>query len=158
MAQIEKPEKTEMVNQPGEESLATFDEIISKVPEAGDEAFDRILTQVFNAKSANELDAAWKTDSFSKLSGHEILVTDIKQMPSDYTGGLGYYLIVAFTDKETGEECVGTTGSVAIVAQLVKAFVLGALPLSARVIVAERASRNGYHPMHLQIVRGLGPR
>ena len=153
MSENGTPVSTTIIQQPGAEALATFDEIIAKVPEAGNEAFDRILTQLFNAKTANDLDAPWKTESFRALSGHEILITDIKQLPSDYQGGLGYYLIVNYVDKETGEECVGTTGSVSIVAQLVKAYVLGALPLSATVVVSERPSKQGFYPMHLAITR-----
>jgi len=52
---------------------------------------------------------------------------------------------------DNDEEIVWTTGSVSVVAQLVKAFMLGALPLYATIRKAERPTANGYYPQHLEV-------
>ncbi len=148
-----KQAETEQIQPIDKEALATFETLMDKVPEPSGDAYGRIIEQIANATKASELDSPWSTDSFLKLDGKEILVNGITKVPSDYPGGLPWFLVVDYTDKDTGEECTATTGSVAVVMQLVKAYILKALPLSVQVIVAERETRNGFHPVHLRIVR-----
>ena len=66
---------------------------------------------------------------------------------------LGWYLVVKCDQPEIGEEFTTTTGSVSIVAQLVRAHVAGWLPLLVVPKQSEKPTRKGYRPMHLELVR-----
>jgi hypothetical protein len=73
--------------------------------------------------------------------------------PRDYAEGLGVFLVCRVDQPHVGEEFILTTGSVSIVAQLVRAHTQGWLPLQVVPRKAAKPSRNGYFPMHLELVR-----
>ncbi|MCL6626645.1 MAG: hypothetical protein K6T68_08695, partial [Alicyclobacillus shizuokensis] len=53
----------------------------------------------------------------------------------------------------SGERLTVTTGSVSIVAQLARAVAIGALPLRCIPRVANKPTKQGYYPQHLEISR-----
>lgn len=131
-----------------------FEMFFLQVPEAdSEEAVMRIVEAIFAAEEATELDAPWSGEGMKAYLGHLIHVQGIRRLPSDYTTGPGWYLGCECVVDSTGEKVFVTTGSVAIMAQLVTAFVKGMLPIGAVPRQAERKSRNGYYPMHLEIWR-----
>jgi hypothetical protein len=130
-------------------AIEVFNDLISKVPEAGENPYDSIILQIADAKKLEDLDRPWLSDSLSKLDGKEILINSIRKSESSFDEGFGYFLIIDYVDKETGESAVASTGAVAVVIQLVKAFQLGLFPLSCIVKKADRPSKNGFFPVHL---------
>lgn len=130
-----------------------FMALLDQVPEPDDNASARIVMAILGSEDPEQLDAAWEAEGMRDYLDHVIRVKDIVKMPSAYTTGLGCFLVCQVDEPHIGEEFIVTTGSVAIVAQLVKAKVAGWLPLEVVPKQSERPSRNGYFPMHLEMVR-----
>lgn len=126
--------------------------LMEQVPEADEDAYGGILMAILNAESPADLDAAWTARSLEQYCDTPLRVESIKRMPSDFADGLGAYLVVNAVIPGDGERVTMTTGSVSVVAQLVKANALGAFPLIVVPRKANRPSANGYYPMHLEIV------
>jgi hypothetical protein len=135
------------------EVVEAYEAMIATVPEAGGEGFEGILAAIALATDVADLDAPWRAEGLKAFVNAPIRVTGIRKMPSDYAGGLPWFLIIDGAIKATGETVAITTGAVSVVAQLVKAWQLGSYPLDVIPRIATRASRNGYFPMHLEIVR-----
>lgn len=128
--------------------------LVDAVPEAGGDAYSRIVAQILAAESVDDLDAPWQANSLRLMLNRPIRVDTIRRMPSDFTEGLGFFLVLDGVELDTGERITATTGSVAIVAQLVRAHSLGELPLTVIARASSRPSANGYTPLHLEMVRG----
>lgn len=126
----------------------------AQVPEAdSDEAVLRIVEQIFQAETPEELDNPWRGEGMRKYLGRLIRVRSIRRLPSDYATGPGWYLGCEIVMEATGEVEFTTTGSISIMAQLVTAHLKGMLPIDVVPRQAERKSRNGYFPMHLEVAR-----
>jgi hypothetical protein len=125
--------------------------MLQDVPEPDDDATARIVASILGAETAEELDAAWDAEGMRDRTDEVVIVKAVHKLPSTYTGGLGVFLVCRCESPGIGEEFILTTGSVSIVAQLVKAHIRGWLPLT--VIPRKAESRNGYWPMHLELVR-----
>jgi hypothetical protein len=132
---------------------AMYDAMIATVPEAGGDGIDNILVQIAQAADVADLDAPWRSTGLVELRNIPIRVTAIRRIASDYAGGLPWFLVVDAAVRATGETVTFTTGAVSVVAQLVKAWSMGAMPLDVVPRVAERASKNGYYPQHLEVIR-----
>ena len=134
-----------------------FKALFEQVPEAdADAATEAIVEQVFTAQSPEELDRPWSGEGMRTYLGRLLHVQALKRLPSDYPSGPGWYLGCDCVLDATGEKVFVTTGSVAIVSQLLAAYLKRWLPLGIVPRQAERKSRNGYYPMHLEIWRREG--
>lgn len=118
---------------------------------AVEDAADRIVAQILAATTWTELDKPWSGEQAEALCDVPLRISAAYAMPSDFKDGLGVYLRVEALRVDTGEIISFSVGSVNIVAQLVRAHVSGWLPLFATIRKSERASSNGYFPMHLEI-------
>lgn len=134
-----------------ENTLKMFANMVTMIPEAEGSAYDAILTSLLNAESWDQLDDPWDTSKTEMLIGVEQKITAITRRPSTYKGGLGMFLVVHAEDMRTNKPLVWTTGSVAMVGQLVRAYARGWMPLYAEIIIAANPTQNGYYPQHLQI-------
>lgn len=137
------------------ETVAAFAAMAIDIPEAGGDGFDSLLAQIINAEDASDLDAPWRSDGLTAYLGAPLRIDALRRMASEYDGGLPFFLIVEAANLQTGERITLTTGAVSVVAQLVKAWSLGAIP-GWRVIPrqADRPSSSGYYPQHLEPFRG----
>ncbi len=132
-----------------------FTELMSSIPEAdSSEALERIVAQIMDSETVEDLDAAWSGMGMTKVLGRALVFQEIKLLPSDYTGGLKWYLGCDCVMQATGEKTFVTTGSIAIMAQLATAHRKGLLPFTAVPRQAERPSRAGFYPQHLETNRG----
>ena len=125
--------------------------MLQQVPDPDDDATARIVAAILGAKTAEDLDAAWDAEGMRQWADTAVRVKAVHKLPSTYTGGLGVFLVCRCELPEVGEEFILTTGSVSIVAQLVKAHTHGWLPIT--VVPRKSESRSGYFPMHLELVR-----
>lgn len=119
-----------------------------------DTATMAILATLAAASDPAALDAPWSTTGTDELLGRVIVVTDLKRMPSDYTQGLGFFLVATGHDPESGEAITFTSGSVGVAGQLVKAHHEGWLPLKCELVRSVRPTKNGYYPEHLRVYGG----
>lgn len=153
-AQTSAPDPTPNLPVPiTEQALAQYSGMLDLVPESGADAWDAILGAIAGAQSIEDLDAPWQADGLADMADRRLTVLSIKKAPSEYQGGWDWYLIVDAIDYDTGEKVVTTTGSTSVVAQLIRAHALGAFPLEVVVRKAVKPTKNGFYPMHLQIIR-----
>lgn len=131
--------------------LARFAEMIYLVPEGGG-GIESLLTQVFDSKSLADLDEPWSSEGLPELPiGRMLFFTAIEKRPSDYPGGLGFYLIVDCVTPTTGKVTKYSTGAVMVVAQLVKAYVSGEFPFAGTVIEVALKNRPGMSAQHIEV-------
>jgi len=134
-------------------------EVIERVRDAvrgipGDDGggAERIVTQLLDATTIDDLNAPWDGSSTRSLAGRRLAIRGITQRPSQFEDGAGIFLVADAVDAKTGEPAVFTTSAVSIVIQLARAWQLGLFPLIADVVVAERPTERGFYPIHLRIV------
>ena len=127
-------------------------QLIAGIPDAEGDAEARIIEQILNAQSIGDLDAPWRSGSLGKHNGTVLTITDVSKMPSDKDQGIGYFLIVRGTIRGSGEPFVASTSSHAILAQLTRLWLAQAFPVDVVPRKADKPSRNGFYPEHLEIV------
>lgn len=128
-------------------------QLVEQVDEADDDTENRIVMQVLNAAEAEDVDAPWQARKLSDWDGEIVTVHSLKRMSSNLDADMPYYLVVHGVEGRTGKPVTATTSSKAVMAQLIKLHLLGALPLSVIPRRAERPTTRGFHPEHLEIVR-----
>lgn len=133
--------------------LKRFADMAVLIPEGGGDGAARLLEAILNVGNPDDLDAAWRTKDTERLAGEHLMIESAERSSSDFSDGLGVFLIVHAVKVDTGEEIVFTTGSISIVAQIARAYALDALPLSCMIKRAEQPSKNGYYPQHLEMVK-----
>lgn len=138
--------------------VETYAALLDSVPDAGGDGMAGILEAIAEAGDLDDLDAPWRSGGLGAYVGTPLTLTGLRKMPSDYAGGLPWFLVVEGAVTATGEKITVTTGAVSVVAQLVKAWQLGRFPL--RVIPRQSARPNaaGNFPQHLEIDRTPGRR
>lgn len=128
-----------------------FAQMAVMLPEVESDGGASIIQQILNTVDVLDLDSPWQTKDPDKLVGQLLEFTDARRAPSDYAGGLGIFLVCDATVMGSGEQVTFTTGSFAVVAQLVKAYTLDALPLRAILRQSDKPTKNGFRPHHLEI-------
>lgn len=155
---------TTTANQPGTDiapvvsqaTLALFAQMAVNIPEATDEgAYESIVLQLLSADDVDGLNAPWDTNNGEDLAGYRLKIESLTRRQSDYAGGLGLYLVCQGINMGTGEPFTWTTGSVSIVAQLARAWHLGAFPLTCELVIGDPSPTTGRRPQHLKII-GFG--
>ena len=145
-----EPVAAPMVIRP--ELVAAVEMMMDTIPEAGGDAFESIIGTIMGVSDIRDLDAPWRSAGLGELANQNIRVNAIRKSPSDFPGGLPFFLLVDVSVIATGELLTVTTGAVSVVVQLAKAHHLGALPLVCIPRVADRPSKSGNFPMHLEMV------
>lgn len=138
------------------ETRAMFASMVTMVPDAEGDATESIVLAILNAKTWDELDDPWDSEKATQLVDVEQRIDSIMRRPSSYTSGLGVFLVIKGKRMDTDEPIVWTSGAVSVVAQLVKAYALGAFPVYAMLRRSERPSAAGYYPQHLEITGSGG--
>lgn len=128
-------------------------QLVEQLDEADGDMENRIVMQVLSATDAEDVDAPWQSRKLSDWNGEIITVHTLKRMPSDLDADVPYYLVVQGVEGKTGKPVTATTSSKAVMAQLLKLHLLGALPLSVIPRKTERPTARGFYPEHLEIVR-----
>jgi len=125
------------------------------IPDTGEDGYERLLLQIAGASDAADLDAPWRSEGMRDYINRPLEVRGLRRIASDFDGGLPFFLVVDAGALDTGEAVTFTTGAVSVVAQLAKAFQLGAIP-GWRIIPREsdRPSERGFYPQHLEVMRG----
>lgn len=156
VAQRETAANTEMVI--SQETRDMFAQMVVAVPESDGSGTERILLAILGAKSWEELDDPWDSTKSDELVGVELAIHSITRHVSTYTDGLGVFLVAHCKRLDDNTETVFSTGSVSVVGQLVRAFMLGAFPLYAILRKSDKPTSKGYYPMHLEVMAsGSGP-
>lgn len=148
-------------NQPGtdvapivsQQTMALFAAMAVNIPETDDsEAYESIVTQLLGADGLDALNAPWDADKAGQMAGKRLRIEAMSRRASDYSEGLGIYLVLKGTNLDTGEKFTLTISSVSVVAQLARIHHLNALPAIVELVVADRPTAKGYRPMHLKVL------
>ena len=141
------------------QQLATFDAIMASVPVAGEDAIQRMVETIISAGSVDEIDAPWHGQKARELVGVPISISAIQQMPSDFEGGIGVYLVVRATRMDTGADATFTTGATMILWQLLVAWAREVanpgtwFPISVKIVEAPKHAPGRNPAQHLEVVR-----
>lgn len=134
------------------ELVARFVQMATMVPSEDGSGMERIVEQLLNAESWEQLSDPWESTNAEKLRGKRLRVDSLMRRPSTYPGGLGIFLIVKGVDLGTGEAIVWTTSSQAVIAQLVRAYARGWIPCVCEMVIADRPTERGFYPHHLRFL------
>ena len=113
---------------------------------------ERIVTQLLDAQTIDDLNAPWEGTSGRNLAGKRLAIRRVTQRPSQFSDGAGIFLVADAVDANTGEPAVFTTSALSVVIQLARVHQLGLFPVIAEVEVAERPTERGFYPYHLRII------
>lgn len=149
VATVDRPDSGAIVI--SEATRAKLVEVFEQIPDAEGEGAERLLLQLLNADSWEQLDDPWDTERSKAWIGKDLIVRDLIRRPSDYTDGLAWFLVVFAVNPVDGQEVVLTSGSFAVASQLAIAYTRGWLPLHVTWLEAERPTKDGYKPHHLRI-------
>lgn len=130
--------------------IAVYESILEDVPDAGGEGIEAILEQLAAAGSVAELNSPWEAGGLKGYVDTPLVVTGIRKMPSDFDGGLSYFLVIDGAVRATGEKIAATSGSISVVAALLRCYNMGAFPVVAIPRYAKRETKDGNRPMHLE--------
>jgi len=113
---------------------------------------ERIVTQLLDAQTIDDLNAPWEGTSGRNLAGKRLAIRGVTKRPSQFSDGAGIFLVADAVDAKSGEPAVFTTSALSVVIQLARVHQLGLFPVIADVVVAERPTERGFYPYHLRIV------
>lgn len=131
------------------QAVKAYEGMMADVPEAESGSYDRILEQLAEAKSLTDLEAPWRARGGEQYLGTWLRFRGIRKSPSEFKGGIPWYLIVDAVTIPDGELATFTTGSLNVVAQLVRAHALGLFPFTAMLVESERETASGQRPQRL---------
>lgn len=133
--------------------IAYYERILDGIPDAGGAGIENILEQIAQAADTAGLDEPWRAGGLGKWVDQQIVIQSIRKMPSDFGSGLSFFLVVEGAVRATGEKVTATTGSLSVVAQLLKAWELGTFPVLVVPRLSKRPTKEGYYPQHLEFVQ-----
>jgi len=139
------------------EVAARVRELVAPIPGDDGTGAERIVTQLLDAQTVDDLNAPWEGTSGRNLAGKRLAIRGVTQRPSAYQDGAGVFLVADAADATTGEGATFTTSALSTVIQLARCHQLGIFPIIADVVVADRPTARGFYPYHLHIVAASTP-
>jgi hypothetical protein len=135
------------------ELVQEWQPVIASIPDAGGDGELNIVLSVLKADSVDAIDSPWNSSGLLDYVDKPITVTGIRKSPSDFSDGFGFFLLVDCLREDGASRFTLTTGSVSVVAQLIKMHALKAFPRTVIPREAAKLSAAGYRPVHLELVR-----
>lgn len=134
-----------------QENRAMFAQMVTMVPGAEDDGINSILAQILKASTWAELSDPWNTEKSAQMVDIDLRIDSITRHDSSYQDGLGVFLLIRGKRMDTEDEFAFACGGVSVVAQLVTAYALQAFPLYGTLRRADKPSKRGYYPLHLDV-------
>lgn len=127
--------------------VAQFVNMVTLIPDAepGDGA--DLVAQILGATTLHEVDAPWNGGRKAPI-GPLLSVVAVTKSPSDYPGGLPFYLVL---DHQTSPEATVkqfTVGGTMVVAQMVKFHELDEFPVVGTIVETPLKNRPGQSAQH----------
>jgi hypothetical protein len=144
---------TEVVATPINDALAEFLSAgrASAALDPNQAALD-MVQRILNAETVEDVLKRAEAIHARELVDQTIVLTGVRFNESDLKAdGPGFYALLEIVD-ENGEAQVVTCGAVTVMAQAWKLNKLGALPMRVVLREAEKETKNGFRPMHLEPV------
>ena len=155
-------DKTATITQAGSPDLAIpsreaeesnfhyLERLMAMLPEPEGDGADLLIGKILGAESMQEENDVWETTSSRELVGKRYVFEAVAARPSGVGQGLQYFLVCTVTDCDTGERDTITTGSLNIVASLMRRVLSGDLPAVATIEGPKRQLESGRIPLHLR--------
>lgn len=144
-------ESTDVVELPPH-LIKQFAEMVTVLPDFVPGGGAEIIAQLLSATTLGDLDAPWSGGRKMPV-GPLLFITALQKAPSDFPGGLPFYLVVETILPTSGEIKEYTAGGTMVVAQLVRAHALDELPLAGSIIEVSLKDRPGQFAQHFRIDR-----
>lgn len=135
--------------------LQQVNSILDTVPDLDDDPTPRMAAAILAAADPLDWNSVFESKSIKKSARQLVRFESIRKAPSSFQGGIPYYLVADVTYLETGETGVMSVSSMMAVIQLLAAHVNGWLPVECEVVQKDKATKNGFYPIHL---RALTPK
>lgn len=130
--------------------IAQFAEMVTVVPDAAAGDGEGIIAAILGGTTLDDLDAPWTTKR--EIPTNRILFfAGVAKAPSEYDGGLPFYLLVDTFLPGSGEVKQFTCGAAPVVAQLVQAYVNNLFPFAGQVIEVESKRFTGRTSKHIEV-------
>jgi hypothetical protein len=130
--------------------LALVKAIIADIPQADEDPTER-MTAFILSQPPEEWDRLWAgVPNVRDNDGRKLRVWAIRARESDFEGPLGLYLIADVTWLDTGERGLLSCSSQMSMIQLLVLHREGRLPADIQIIRKEKATKSGFHPVHLR--------
>lgn len=128
--------------------------MVTDLPEAEGDATERILAQILTAETAEDVNQIWETSKIETVLDVPLLISRVERAPSDFEDGIGVYVVIHAVNQRTHAPIVVVTGSINVIAVLIKAHRADWLPMIGIPRGPKRPNKNGHSgPFRLE----LGP-
>lgn len=121
--------------------------MVSVLPDFEPGTGDDIMIRLLKAKSIEETEDVFKGRGLPM--DVPIIITDLAKAPSDYAGGLGFYIVINAITPHNGEQAIYNTGSQSILGQLLSWHAAGELPVRCIARRSTKKTRAGFYPQQL---------
>jgi hypothetical protein len=133
-----------------ESPLAVLKSAIQNIPWADTDPTER-MTEFILTQPPEKWEELWAgLPSVRDLAGKQITIHALRIRESDFEGPLGVYLIADVTFHPSGEKGLLSCSSQMSIAQLVVLHKTGKLPARVEIVQKEKATKRGFHPIHLR--------
>lgn len=148
-----KPKAGQVATRPTtrETAVEKFTELVTMIPEGGDDDGSGIILDILNATDWADLNREAELPDARDMAGRDLVFTDATRHVSTIDGGLPFYLIVNAVDKETGEAVRFNTSAGSIITKLAKLWQLGCWPFRGVISATTKPTRAGFYPLDLAI-------
>jgi hypothetical protein len=126
--------------------------LLAAVPVDDESGSQRIIEQLLAGDTVMDLNRPWDATSGKTLAGKLLRIDSIRQMPSQFEGGLRAFLVAEGRDMAGDKPVVMTTSALSVVVQLARCQAEGWLPAWCSVEIADKPTDKGYYPYHLRFV------
>lgn len=154
MASTELVQRTQAEIESRERINAKLVEMFEAIPEAGENVVEDMLAQLVGIESLEQIDSLWNSNGLGNYAGWVLELRGLKKLPSDIAGTCGWFMAVDAVVLATGESVTITTSATLVMVQLIVLHGKGWFPVKMIPRFSERPTKNGYHPMHLDLHRG----
>lgn len=146
---------------PAEDALATTQqtnpldlvkEIIDSIPSADEDPTPR-MAEFILSQPPERWEELWAgLDNVKDNAGKTVTVHAIRVRPSDFESDLKVYLICDVTWHDSGERGLLSCSSQMAMLQLLRLHAESRLPAAVEIVKKEKATRRGFHPIHLRYI------
>lgn len=121
--------------------------------EDSDEAMLGMIAQILDAPTIEDVMNPQSAEGVRDNLDRPFRVERFAFSSSEYEEGSPWFMIIFGKFLDSGDDVVFTTGGIRIMAQLMRAMELGALPVEVIARKAKRATRRGFFPLHLELAK-----
>ena len=141
-----------LLNFSGKTAVERINDFLALAPTVADDPTESMLNAVLAASDPQEWNDLFTSKSLRDSNGATVRINAYRVNPSDFPGGLKFYLVLDVTDLETGAKGVLTCSSQMAIAQILNAEARVNLPIDVIIREKDKPTRAGFRPIHLEYI------